>query len=122
MYLQRQTNNLWKKSQGLLPRGFQTPLIRPSVVPVWIARPMPSPQPVIIQELRPPVQIPNPPVHLFLPLQPPVQILLPDPPVPPVVETLEPTLTDDSSIDQIMSSVFGDCSQQGILAPPAHTQ
>ncbi|GFY09789.1 integrase catalytic domain-containing protein [Trichonephila clavipes] len=53
------------------------------------------------------------------PPQPPVQILLPD---PSVVETLEPTLTVDSSIDQIMSSVFGDCSQQGILVLPAHTQ
>ncbi|GFV16543.1 hypothetical protein TNCV_4417321 [Trichonephila clavipes] len=29
-------------------------------------------------------------------------------PEPNVVEALEPTLTDDSSIDQIMSSVFGD--------------
>ncbi|GFX14990.1 uncharacterized protein TNCV_4897581 [Trichonephila clavipes] len=45
------------------------------------------------------------------------QILLPD---PPVVETLEPTLTDDSSIDQIMSSVFGDYLPQGI--PSAHIQ
>ncbi|GFY00035.1 hypothetical protein TNCV_1341331 [Trichonephila clavipes] len=60
-----------------------------------------------------------------LPTTPPVQLFLPDPPPvqihdPPVVETLEPTLLDDSSIDQIMSSVFGDCSQQGL--PPAHTQ
>ncbi|GFV08703.1 hypothetical protein TNCV_4055871 [Trichonephila clavipes] len=56
---------------------------------------------------NPPVQIPL--VQLFLPDQPPVQILLPDP--PPVVKTLESTLMEDSSIDQIMSSVFGDCSQ-----------
>ncbi|GFV23630.1 hypothetical protein TNCV_1756201 [Trichonephila clavipes] len=33
------------------------------------------------------------------------QILLPD---PPVVKTLEPTFTDDYSMDQILSSVFGD--------------
>ncbi|GFX59185.1 hypothetical protein TNCV_937001 [Trichonephila clavipes] len=64
---------------------------------------------------RPPVQIPDPLVQLFLPDPPqqPVQILLL---VPPVVETLEPTLTDDTSIDQIISSIFGDCSQKGIQA------
>ncbi|GFW62766.1 uncharacterized protein TNCV_2625291 [Trichonephila clavipes] len=77
--------------------------------------------PVQIPVFQPPVQIPPvltaPPVQLFLPDPPPVQILLSD---PPVVETLEPTLTDDSSIDQILSSVFGYCSQQGL--PPAHTQ
>ncbi|GFV96535.1 hypothetical protein TNCV_3259991 [Trichonephila clavipes] len=135
---------------------FITPIIRPSVAPVLIARSsttLASPQPVFSPELlppvqipvtpelttpQPPVQIPDPnvqlvfpdppqtPVQLFLPdpPQPPVQILLPDPTVrlPPVVEILEPTLTDDSSIDQIMSSVFGDCSQQGIQAPPAHSQ
>ncbi|GFX14447.1 hypothetical protein TNCV_1616301 [Trichonephila clavipes] len=72
--------------------------------------------PVQIPVFQPPVPT-TPPVQLFLPDAPPVQILLPD---PPVVETLEPTLTDDSSIDQIMSSLFGDCSQQGL--PPAHTQ
>ncbi|GFS96525.1 uncharacterized protein TNCV_3943271 [Trichonephila clavipes] len=82
-------------------------------------------------------QIPDPPAlttsQIFLP-DPPVPttplILLPDPPKqttsqiflpdPHVVETLEPTLTDDSSIDQIMSSVFGDYLQQGI--PLVHTQ
>ncbi|GFV19581.1 uncharacterized protein TNCV_478071 [Trichonephila clavipes] len=59
------------------------------------------------------------------------QILLPDPPVvettsqillpdPPVAKTLEPTFTDDYSVDQIMSSVFGEYLQQGI--PLAHTQ
>ncbi|GFX89417.1 hypothetical protein TNCV_2202591 [Trichonephila clavipes] len=69
-------------------------------------------------------QIPDPPVQIpvtpeLTTSQPPVQILLPDPSVElkPVVETLEPTLTDESSMDQIMSSVFGDCSQQGIQAP-----
>ncbi|GFS98723.1 uncharacterized protein TNCV_1079441 [Trichonephila clavipes] len=149
-------------------RVFITPVIRPPVAPVLIARPstaLATPQPVSIPELpvlttpqilppdppeltTPPVQIPDPPVkipvfqppvqippvstippvqippvpttptvQLFLPDPPPLQILLPD---PSVVETLEPTLTDDSSIDQIMSSVFGDCSQQGL--PPAHTQ
>ncbi|GFT32132.1 hypothetical protein TNCV_1229301 [Trichonephila clavipes] len=56
--------------------------------------------------------LPDPPSNQTTP-----QILLPD---PPVVETLEPTLTDDSSIDQIMSSVFGDYLPQGI--PSAHIQ
>ncbi|GFX22280.1 uncharacterized protein TNCV_2951211 [Trichonephila clavipes] len=86
------------------------------------------------------ILLPDPPVvettsQILLP-DPPVvettsQILLPDPPSnqttsqillpdPPVVETLEPTLTDDSSIDQIMSSVFGDYLPQGI--PSAHIQ
>ncbi|GFX25719.1 hypothetical protein TNCV_4337031 [Trichonephila clavipes] len=74
-------------------------------------------------------QIPDPPVQISVTpelttSQSPVQILLPDPSVelPHVVETLEPTLTDESSMDQIMLSVFGDCSQQGIQALPAHTQ
>ncbi|GFV51428.1 hypothetical protein TNCV_3465541, partial [Trichonephila clavipes] len=86
------------------------------------------------------IHLPDPPVvettsEILLP-DPPVvettsQILLPDPPVvettseiylpdPNVVEALEPTLTDDSSIDQIMSSVFGDYLPQGI--PSAHSQ
>ncbi|GFS93426.1 uncharacterized protein TNCV_2628101 [Trichonephila clavipes] len=111
-------------------RVFITPVIRPPEAPVLITRPstaLATPYPVSIQEppvlttpqillpdppeqipvFQPPVQIP--PVQLFLPDPPPVQILL-----PPVVETLEPTVTDDSSIDQIMSSVFRDCSQQGL--------
>ncbi|GFS59643.1 hypothetical protein TNCV_1795351 [Trichonephila clavipes] len=58
------------------------------------------------------ILLPDPPSN-----QTTSQILLPD---PPVVETLEPTLTDDSSIDQIMSSVFGDYLPQGI--PSAHSQ
>ncbi|GFS72638.1 hypothetical protein TNCV_1420431 [Trichonephila clavipes] len=153
-------------------RVFITRIIRPSVVPVLIARPsttLASPQPVIILEPhvqippelttpRPPVQIPatpeltTPPMQISdLPVkipvfqppvqiqvtpepttpQPPVQFFLPDPPQPPVriflpdlpvVETLEQTLMDDSSINEIMSSVFGDCSQQGIQVPPSHTQ
>ncbi|GFX55730.1 uncharacterized protein TNCV_3428011 [Trichonephila clavipes] len=150
---------------------FITPVIRPPVAPVLIARPstaLTTPQPVIIPEppvlmtpqtllpdpprppelttplvqisdppvqipvIQPPVQIPpelttplvqipdppaqipvfQPPVQIPpVPTTPPVQILLSD---PPVVETLEPTLTDDSSIDQIMLSVFGDYSQQGL--------
>ncbi|GFW22547.1 uncharacterized protein TNCV_3364591 [Trichonephila clavipes] len=84
------------------------------------------------------ILLPDPPVvettsQILLP-DPPEQtipqILLPDPPEqttsqillsdPPVVETLEPTLTDDSSIDQIMSSVFGEYLPQGI--PSAHIQ
>ncbi|GFT37360.1 uncharacterized protein TNCV_4285091 [Trichonephila clavipes] len=92
------------------PPELTTPLVQ-----------IPDP-PVQIPVFQPSVQIPpvptTPHVQLFLPDPPPVQILLPDP--PPVVKTLEPTLMDDSSIDQIMSSVFGDCSQQGL--PPAHTQ
>ncbi|GFV20279.1 hypothetical protein TNCV_20021 [Trichonephila clavipes] len=59
--------------------------------------------------------------QILLPDPPPVpttpQILLPD---LPVVKTLEPTFTDDSSVDQILSSVFGDYLPQGI--PLAHTQ
>ncbi|GFT50687.1 hypothetical protein TNCV_567861 [Trichonephila clavipes] len=75
------------------------------------------PDPTVqIPVFQPPVPT-TPPVQHFLPDPPAVQTLLPD---PPVVETLEPTLTDDSSTDQIMSSVFGDYSQQGL--PPAHTQ
>ncbi|GFS97253.1 hypothetical protein TNCV_1824251 [Trichonephila clavipes] len=125
-------------------RLFITPVIRSRVAPVLIARPstaLDTPQPLSIPEspvqippeqmshvqispvqippelTTPLVQIPDPSVQLFLPDPPPVHVFLPD---PPVVETLEPTLSDDSSIDQIMSSVFGDCSQQGL--PPAHTQ
>ncbi|GFS82868.1 hypothetical protein TNCV_289031 [Trichonephila clavipes] len=101
-------------------RVFITPVIRPPVAPVLIARPstaLATPQPVIIPES--PVQIPPEQIsRVQIPPKlttPPVQILL-----PPVVETLEPTLTGDSSIDQIISSVFGDCSPQGL--PPAHTQ
>ncbi|GFY04586.1 uncharacterized protein TNCV_4416701 [Trichonephila clavipes] len=64
-------------------------------------------------QTTPQILLPDPPSNQTTP-----QILLPDPPV--VLELLEPTLTDDSSIDQIMSSVFGDYLQQGI--PSAHTQ
>ncbi|GFX39354.1 uncharacterized protein TNCV_3860771 [Trichonephila clavipes] len=116
-------------------RVFITPVITPPVAPVLIAKPftaLATPQPVSIPE--PPElttsQIPDPPApiptelttpQILSPNPPPElttpQILLPD---PPVVETLEPTLTDDSSMDQIMSSVFGDYLQQGI--PSAHTQ
>ncbi|GFV10918.1 uncharacterized protein TNCV_4706831 [Trichonephila clavipes] len=58
------------------------------------------------------IYLPDPPSN-----QTTSQIYLPD---PNVVEALEPTLTDDSSIDQIMSSVFGDYLPQGI--PSAHIQ
>ncbi|GFX85825.1 uncharacterized protein TNCV_2472271 [Trichonephila clavipes] len=78
------------------------------------------------KQTTPQILLPHPPV-----VETTSQILLPDPPSkqttsqillpdPPVVETLEPTLTDDSSIDQIMSSVFGDYLHQGI--PSAHIQ
>ncbi|GFV78732.1 uncharacterized protein TNCV_3168331 [Trichonephila clavipes] len=78
------------------------------------------------EQTTPQILLPDPPPELttsqiLLPDPPPkqttYQILLPD---PPVVETVEPTLTDDSSMDQIMSSVFGDYLQEGI--PSAHTQ
>ncbi|GFV71830.1 hypothetical protein TNCV_2457651 [Trichonephila clavipes] len=83
---------------------------------------LPDPPPEL---MTPQILLPDPPVQttpqILLP-DPPVQttpqILLPDP--PPVVETLEPTLMDASSMDQIMASVFGDYLPQGI--PPAHTQ
>ncbi|GFW39591.1 uncharacterized protein TNCV_3187621 [Trichonephila clavipes] len=161
-------------------RVFITPVIRPPVAHVLIARPstaLATPQPVII--LEPPVLIqatpemttPRPPVPITVtpelktpqillqdptrplvqipdPAQPPVQILnptvqipdpavqisdpavqIPDPkpvqillPDPPVIETLEQTLTDNSSMDQIMSSVFGNYLQKGIQVSPAHTQ
>ncbi|GFW36774.1 uncharacterized protein TNCV_4348151 [Trichonephila clavipes] len=78
------------------------------------------------KQTTPQILLPDPPV-----VETTSQILLPDPPSkqttpqillpdPTVVETLEPTLTDDSSIDQIMSSVFGDYLHQGI--PSAHSQ
>ncbi|GFX53450.1 hypothetical protein TNCV_4652401 [Trichonephila clavipes] len=105
-----------------------TPHVQIPATPELTTPPVQIPDPPA-QILDPPVQIqvtpepttPQPPEQLFLPdpPQPPVQILLPD---SPVFETLEPTLTDDSSIDQIMSSVFGDCSQQEIQVTPAHTQ
>ncbi|GFS91280.1 hypothetical protein TNCV_1306931 [Trichonephila clavipes] len=131
MYLPRQTKDLWNNSPGLFPKrksvyhtrhqtacgscvDYQTfhGLVHPSTYP---------PEQTTHQIL-----LPDPPPELTTP-----QILLPDPPSkqttpqilltdPPVVETLEPTLTDDSSMDQIMSCVFGDCLQQGI--PSADTQ
>ncbi|GFW27955.1 hypothetical protein TNCV_768351 [Trichonephila clavipes] len=100
------------------PPELTTPLVQTPDPPILDSPPeLTTPH---VQIPDPPVQIPpvstTPPVQLFLPDPPPMQILLPDP--PPVVKTLESTLMDDSSIDQIMSSVFGDCSQ----LPPAHTQ
>ncbi|GFU02118.1 hypothetical protein TNCV_533321 [Trichonephila clavipes] len=98
----------------------------PAPIPPELTTPqilLPDPPPELT---TPQILLPDPPPELTTP-----QILLPDPPPkqtisqvllpdPPVVETLEPTLTDDSSMDQIMSSVFGDYLQQGI--PSAHTQ
>ncbi|GFS80379.1 uncharacterized protein TNCV_3448111 [Trichonephila clavipes] len=131
-------------------RVFITPVIRPPVLITRPFTALATPQPVSIPEppvlttpqillldppvkkidppepTTPPVQVPDPPLQIPpVPTTPPVQLFFPDPPpvqilLPHVVETLEPTLTDDSSIDQIMSSVFGDCSQQGL--PTAHTQ
>ncbi|GFT84443.1 hypothetical protein TNCV_3862011 [Trichonephila clavipes] len=76
------------------------------------------------ERTTPQILLPDPPKQTTL------QILLPDPPVPttpqillpdpPVVKSLEPTFTDDYSMDHILSSVFGDYLQQGI--PLAHTQ
>ncbi|GFW10164.1 uncharacterized protein TNCV_2569481 [Trichonephila clavipes] len=93
----------------------------PELTTSQIHLPDPSPELTTSQ-----IHLPDPPV-----VETTSQILLPDPPSkhttsqillpdPPVVETLEPTLTDDSSIDQIMSSVFGDYLPQGI--PSAHIQ
>ncbi|GFW67207.1 uncharacterized protein TNCV_4032191 [Trichonephila clavipes] len=114
--------------------------------PEWTTSQIPDPSPELTTSqipdpplpTTPQILLPDPPLpttpQILLP-DPPVsttsQILLPDPPSnqttpqilspdPPVVETLEPTHTDDSSIDQIMSSVFGDYLHQGI--PSAHSQ
>ncbi|GFT80158.1 uncharacterized protein TNCV_2241341 [Trichonephila clavipes] len=104
---------------------FQPPVQIPVFQPPVQISPVPTSPPVQIPDPPPELTTPlvrispvptTPPVQLFLPDPPPVQILLPDP--PPVVQTLESTLMEDSSIDQIMSSVFGDCSQ----LPPAYTQ
>ncbi|GFS98330.1 hypothetical protein TNCV_2208651 [Trichonephila clavipes] len=90
------------------------------------------PVPTTPQILPPDPPVPTTP-QILLP-DPPApttpQILLPDPPKqttpqillpdPPVVKTLEPTFTDDYSMDQILSSVFGDYLRQGI--PLTHTQ
>ncbi|GFX48218.1 uncharacterized protein TNCV_3931681 [Trichonephila clavipes] len=111
-----------------------------------ILLPYPPPERTTPQILLPDPPVPTTP-QILLP-DPPLlttpQILVSDPPVPtpprsffqihhlcrrplrfflpdsPVVKTLEPTFTDDSSVDQILSSVFGDYLPQGI--PLAHTQ
>ncbi|GFX32283.1 uncharacterized protein TNCV_1324841 [Trichonephila clavipes] len=94
------------------PPKLMTPqILLPDPPPVKIPDPPVQTTPQILLPDPPPVKIPDPPVQTT------PQILLPGP--PPVVETLELSLTDDSSMDQIMASVFGDDSQQGI--PPAHT-
>ncbi|GFS50586.1 uncharacterized protein TNCV_2042041 [Trichonephila clavipes] len=123
------------------------PIIRPSLASVRIIKPstaLATPQPILLpdpppKQTTPQILLPDPPPErttpqillpdtpvpttpqILLPDPPPVpttpQILLPD---PPVVKTLEPTFTDDYSMDQIMSSVFGDYLQQGI--PLAHIQ
>ncbi|GFU96996.1 hypothetical protein TNCV_3788221 [Trichonephila clavipes] len=127
--LEQQPKPLSKKKRVMI-----TPIIRPSVPSVRIIKPstaLSTPQPVSIPDPSPEqttsqILLPDPPV-----VETTSQILLPDPPSnqttsqiylpdPNVVETLEPTLTDDSSIDQIMSSVFGDYLPQGI--PSAHIQ
>ncbi|GFY11519.1 hypothetical protein TNCV_3183571 [Trichonephila clavipes] len=98
-----------------------------------ILLPDPPPERTTPQILLPDTPVPTTP-QILLPDPPPErttpQILLPDPPKqttpqillpdPPVVKTLEPTFTDDYSMDQILLSVFGDYLQQGILL--AHTQ
>ncbi|GFX06215.1 uncharacterized protein TNCV_642601 [Trichonephila clavipes] len=100
-------------SQILLPDPpeLKTPqILLPDPQPVQTTSQILLPDPP--EQTTPQILLPDPPSKQTSP-----QILLPD---PPVVETLEPTLTDDSSIDQIMSSVFGDYLHQGI--PLAHTQ
>ncbi|GFX71832.1 uncharacterized protein TNCV_2010691 [Trichonephila clavipes] len=112
--LEQQPAPLSKKKRVVI-----TPVIRPPVSPVLIARPftaLSTPQPILLsdppsKQTTPQILLPDPPSKQTTP-----QIFLPD---PPVVETLEPTLMDDSSMDQIMS-VFGDYLQQGF--PSAHTQ
>ncbi|GFV11852.1 uncharacterized protein TNCV_3044591 [Trichonephila clavipes] len=78
------------------------------------------PAPIPPELTTPQILLPDPPMQTTPPQPPELmipQILLPDPPVqttpqillpdpPPVVETLEPTLMDASSIDQIVSSVL----------------
>ncbi|GFX34240.1 uncharacterized protein TNCV_3225901 [Trichonephila clavipes] len=112
--LEQQPKPLSKKKRVVI-----TPVIRPSMPSVRKIKPstaLTTPQPILLPD--PPestttqILLPDPPSK-----QTTSQILLPD---PPVVETLEPTLTDDSSIEQIMSSVFGDYLHQGI--PSAHSQ
>ncbi|GFV56143.1 hypothetical protein TNCV_1489201 [Trichonephila clavipes] len=95
--------------------------------PIQIPEPA-VPEPIQIPEphIPEPIQIPelHVPEHMHIPKQhvpePPVQI--PEPPVPepvqiPELDTLEPTLTDAASLDQLMSFVFGE-----ELAPPSHTR
>ncbi|GFU36434.1 uncharacterized protein TNCV_3100061 [Trichonephila clavipes] len=94
---------------------FQPP-VQISPVPTSPPVQIPDPSPELTTPLVRIPPVPTTPPMQLLPDPPPVQILLPDP--PPVVETFVSTLMDDSSIDQIMSSVFGDCSP----LPPAHTQ
>ncbi|GFX89460.1 hypothetical protein TNCV_482951 [Trichonephila clavipes] len=83
-------------AQILLPDPTEPPaqILDP---PVQISM---TPEPTTLQQ---PVQIPNPPVQITVTPQlttpqTPLQILLTH---PPVLETLEPTITDDFSIDQI---------------------
>ncbi|GFX86140.1 hypothetical protein TNCV_2560221 [Trichonephila clavipes] len=107
-------------------RVFIIPVIRPSVAPVLIISPEQIPPEQIPPEQIPPEQIPPeqiPPVQIPPELTTPIVQIFRSTCTdtnPLVVETFEPTLTDESSIDQIMSSEFGDCSQPGL--PPAHTQ
>ncbi|GFT62214.1 uncharacterized protein TNCV_639731 [Trichonephila clavipes] len=91
------------------PPELTTPPQPPELTTSQIHLPDPTPE-----QTTPQILLPDPPLELttsqmLLPDRPPKQttpqILLPD---PPVVETLEPTLTDDSCMDQIMSSVFRD--------------
>ncbi|GFU01261.1 uncharacterized protein TNCV_5124141 [Trichonephila clavipes] len=97
---------------------FQPPVQIPVFQPPVQISPVPMSPPVQIPDPTPELTTPlvrippvptTPPVQFFLPDPPSVQILLLDP--PPVVETLESNLMDDSTIDHIMSSIFGDCSQ-----------
>ncbi|GFU21219.1 uncharacterized protein TNCV_4671141 [Trichonephila clavipes] len=63
------------------------------------------------------MQIPDPPMQIQVipePPQSPVQLFLSD---LPVVEILEPIFTDDSSIDQIMSSYMETARNKGVKYP-----
>ncbi|GFW79320.1 uncharacterized protein TNCV_2477271 [Trichonephila clavipes] len=78
----------------------------------------PVPEPVQILESHvsePPVQIPKPPVQISdppaseIPVQIPfVKELVQFPEPIPELDTLDPTLTDATSLDQLMSFVFGE--------------
>ncbi|GFU15146.1 hypothetical protein TNCV_3789861 [Trichonephila clavipes] len=75
--------------------------------PRAVPEPPPTPEHQPMQIPEPPLQIPEPPLQI----PEPVQIHFPE------LNTLEPTLTDAASLDQLMSFVLGEEP-----APSAYTQ